>query len=190
MGTQIILAVVLLFIIISIITLALCIFAIFRYHYKNRESWLGQRLRQTFKIDPAFATYAVPTYTRENHDTELAPQREVTIAMAHPIYEEVEMMMQENSAYGTDVAIAPEIATERNAAYGHFGTSGGEEIASTSNDTISHQLLQHFETAMGHPINEDEYESRTDATSTTADSTVFPCPITMNLPGTRVETLV
>ena len=174
-----------------IIMLSTCTFSHFHYHYKNKESWLGQRLRQIFKRDPASVGYAVPTHTRENYDTQQAPQREVTITMAQPIlYQEVGLMMQENSAYGTDVAIAPEIATERNAAYGHFGTSGGEEIGSTSNDTISHQLLQHFETAMGHPINEDEYESRTDATSTTAYSTVFPCPITMNLPGTRVETLV
>ena len=107
--------------------------------------------------------------------------------MAQPIYQEVGMMMQENSAYGPDVVIAPEIATEQNTAYGHFCTSGNEETASTSSNRISHQILQHFdtiETAMGHPINEDELESRMDATSITADNynTVSPCPITVNLP--------
>ena len=101
--------------------------------------------------------------------------------------------MQENSAYGTDIAVAPEIATEQNVAYGHTGMSGYEKTFSTNSDAISRQLLQQFDTneiRRGNPINEDDLGSATDATSTTTYNTVFPYPIAMNLPGTRVETLV
>ena len=42
--------------------------------------------------------------------------REVTIA--HPNHE-TRMVMQGNSAYGTDITNAPEIAAKQNVAYGH-----------------------------------------------------------------------
>ena len=112
--------------------------------------------------------------------------------MAHPMNYQTKMLMQGNTAYGTDIAIAPEIAAERNVAYGHM--SYDKKAASVNSGTIGHQLLQHFDTnevEMGHLINQqDELGSTTDVTSTTTYSAIFPCPITMNLPGTRVETLV
>ena len=116
--------------------------------------------------DPTSHIYDEPT---EIYDTQLiANDREVTIA--HPNHE-TRMLMQENSAYGTDIAIAPEIATERNIAYGHNSRSDTSEIG------------------IGHPVNEYGLESSTDdTTSTTTYSAIFPCPITKNLPGTRVET--
>ena len=68
----------------------------------------GQQLRRIFKGDPASHIYDVPT---EIHDIQLIPNdREVTIA--RPINHETRMVMQENSAYGTDIAIAPEIAAD------------------------------------------------------------------------------
>ena len=110
----------------------------------------GQQLRRIFKGDPASHIYDVPT---EVHDTQLiSNDREVTIA--HPNHE-TRMLMQENSAYGTNIAIAPEIAAKRNVAYGH-----------TSRPRTD------------------------DTTSTTTYSEIFPCPITVNLPGTTVETLL
>ena len=39
-------------IIIVIIILSLCIACVFRYHYKNKQSQLGKRLRRTFSKDP------------------------------------------------------------------------------------------------------------------------------------------
>ena len=166
--TIIILTLVLVFIITVIVILAFCICCIFRYNYR-KETCLGQRLRRIFKGDPTSHTYDVPT---EIYDTQLIPNdREVTIA--RPINHETRMLMQENSAYGTDIAIAPEIAAERNGAYGHTSRSDTGEIG------------------IGHPINEHGLESRTDdTTSTTTYSAIFPCPITMNLPGTTVETLL
>ena len=72
----------------------------------------------------------------EIYDAQLIPDdREVTIA--HPINQETRMSMQENSAYGTNIAIAPEIA---NIAYG--SDSGEKEI--------------------GHAVNEYGLESKTD----------------------------
>ena len=109
-------------------------------------------------------TYDVPT---EIHDAQLIPDdREVTIA--HPNHE-TKMSMQENSAYGTNIAIAPEIA---NVAYEYTsGSDSGEKG--------------------GQPVNRYGLESRTDdTTSTTTYSAIFPCPITTNFPGTTVETLV
>ena len=107
----------------------------------------------------------------EIYDTQLIPDdRKVTIAQ--PINHETRVLMQENSAYGTDIAIAPEIAAGRNVAYGHTSRSDSGEKG-------------------GHPVNDYGLESRTDdTTSTTTYSAIFPCPITMNLPGTTVETLV
>ena len=107
----------------------------------------------------------------EIHDTQLAlDDREVTIA--HPINQETRVLMQENLAYGTDIAIAPEIAAGRNVAYGHTSRSDFGEKG-------------------GHSLNRYGLKSRTDdTTSTTTYSAIFPCPITTNLPGTKVETLV
>jgi hypothetical protein len=163
----------------------MCIICIFRYHYKNKETCLGQQLRRIFKREPASHIYEVPTYTRESHDTLRVPHeshdtqqvphdRETTVA--HPMNHGTRMLMQENSAYGTDIAIAPEIAAERNVAYGHTSRS----------DTIVRPLLQHVDTSeirIGSPVSEYELESRTDTTSTTTYSAIFPCPIIMNLPG-------
>ena len=71
----------------------------------------------------------------EIYDTQLIPNdREVTIA--HPINHETRMLMQGNSAYCTDIAIASEIAAERNVAYGHTSRSDTGEIG------------------IGHPIND------------------------------------
>ena len=103
----------------------------------------------------------------EIHDTQLIPNdREVTIA--HPINHETRMVMQENSAYGTDITIAPEIAAERNVAYGHTSRSDANEIG------------------IGYPGNGYGLESRTDdTTSTKINSPISPlCPIMMNLPET------
>ena len=86
----------------------------------------------------------------EIHDAQLIPDdREVTIA--HPNHE-TKMSMQENSAYGTNIAIAPEIA---NVAYEY--TSGSDS----------------GEKEIGHAVNEYGLESKTD------DS---PCPTTCQGP--------
>jgi hypothetical protein len=159
----------------------MCVIYNFRYHYKNKDTCLGQRLRQIFKREPASHIYEVPTW--ENDDTQQVPHdRETTVA--HPTNHGARMLMQENSAYGTDIAIAPEIAAERNVAYGHTSRS----------DTIVRPLLQHVDTSeigIGAPVLEHDLKSPTDTTSiTTYTSAIFPCPITMNLPGTTVETLV
>ena len=94
-----------------------------------------------------------------------------------------------NQAYGTDIAIAPKVLPEQNVAFGN--KSHDEKTADINRNTIGQQL-QHVEVQAGYLINqkgsEDELSS-TDGTSTTY-STVFPCPIVMNVPGTIIETLV
>ena len=107
----------------------------------------------------------------EIHNTQVIPNdREVTTT--HPINHETRVLMKENSAYGMDIAIAPEIAAGRNFAYGHTSRSDSGEKG-------------------GQPVNEYGLESRTDdTTSTTTHSAISPCPIEVNLPGTTVETLV
>ena len=107
----------------------------------------------------------------EIHNTQVIPdEREVTTA--HPINHETRVLMKENSAYGTDIAIAPEIAAGRNFAYGHTSRSASGEKG-------------------GQPVNKYGLKSKTDdTTSTSTYSAIFPCPIKVNLPGTTVETLV
>ena len=162
--TIIILTLAVLLIIIVIIILSMCIRSICHYHY-TKKTHLGQQLRRIFKGGPSSHTYDLPT---EIYDT--PNDREVTIA--RPIDHETRVLMQENSAYGMDIAIAPEIAAERNVAYGHTSRSDTGEIG-------------------GNPVNEYGVESRTDdTTSTTTYSAIPPCLITMNLPGTTLETLV
>jgi hypothetical protein len=140
----------------------MCICCIFHYHYKNKDTCLGQRLRQIFKREPASRIYEVPTHARESHDTQQVPHdREATVA--HPMNHGATMLMQENSACGTDIAIAPEIAAERNVAYVHTSRS----------DTIVRPLSQHVDTSeigIGAPVLEHELKSQTDTTSTTTYS--------------------
>ena len=134
----IILTLVLLFIITVIIIMSVCSFGIFRYHYKNEETCLGQQLKRIFNlIDPASNI----TSTRKSHDTQPIPHdRETTIA--RPINHETRVLMQENSAYGTDIAIAPEIAAGRNLAYepNMIGRIGNEETIIYENTTIEYEL--------------------------------------------------
>ena len=122
------------------------------YHYR-KKTHLGQQLRRISKGGPASNIYDVPT---EIYDAQLIPDdREVTIA--HPNHE-TRMLMQENSAYGTNIAIAPEIV---NVAYEHTSRSDSSEKE------------------IGHAMNKYGLESKTDdSTSTTMYSEISPCPTT------------
>ena len=217
------------FILIIIFSLAVCIVGIFRYHYKNKESQLGRRLRRTFSRDPhailerytqrdplprqydleiqgtdgkkqprlynisqnsgisGVSSYSGMSGVSQNHGPHQMPQFGVpSVHLSLPPH--INYNLCTNQTNGTNVAIAPH---EQNVASGN--ESHDERTAGINRNTFGHQL-QHVEVQAGRLINqkgsEDDGElSSTDGTSTTY-STVFPCPIVMNVPGTIIETLV
>ena len=214
-------------ILIIIIILSLCIFCIFRYHYKNKESTLGRSLRRHFSrpspcdvaynsvIAPHESEATVPTADSSNDiqhhpgigDSPLCESdlpSSLTEREAHVVLEgnihvhsaqttcppshEAGLQLQENvsyqpstnftfatnSAYGADIAIAPEIDTEGNMAYecnvcGHCHFHHYDCVMQGGKDLTNQVPVDQLSTA--------------DVTSSTPIAAV-------NLPGARLETTV
>ena len=113
-----------------------------------------------------------------------------------PYESSTNLMFVTNSAYGTDVTIAPEVKTEGNIAYDHnICGRQGETTAIITMDNIDSDISCHLQAVDSVIQNEDENDqiadqlSTTDVTSTTYTASL-PCPIVMNLPGTKLETLM
>ena len=81
-----------------------------------------------------------------------------------------------NLAYGADIAIAPEVETERNMAY--------------ECNVCGNYHFHHYDRVMQGGEDLTDQLSTADVTSTTYSSVILPCPIVMNLPGARMETTV